>query len=757
MTGPPRVPRGKRDPHRPSAVILLYHRVTRLRSDPHATAVNPDRFAAHLEVIAASWRALSLTELLRGLETGRIPDRAVCLTFDDGYRDNLDEGEPLLARAGIPATVFVTSGVLHTGREFWWDQLERLFLTPGTLPDRLSMRLGRRRFRTTLGSAATYDEQAAREHAGWSVRSEAAPTRRHAVFLRLMRRLKRLDGEARGRALEDLHEWAESDADYFRETHRPLDADALAVLAGRDAITIGAHTVSHPRLSKLPRRKRWAEIAQSRTSLEEITGAPVTHFAYPFGDTARAVTAVRDAGMTAGLMTRPAAVSLGADPYLLPRLYVGDWPAEDLETMVEAHLSPASAGVSPDASGTGPDIASAGAYEYVAETLGPRLLVVAPSGRALFVANWASNEVASFQIDPGTGSLTAAVRSPFHAGSNPRAVTLHPSGRFLYASNWEDHTLSAFRVHEDGGLDPVPGSPFATERYPRNIRFDVGGRFGYVSNSGSATISSYRVDIETGVLTPTPGSPVTTEARPRSAMLGPRGRFLFAAHEGTSIITSFCIDQKTGDLAASPGSPISSGRDPRFVTVDPGGRFAYTANQRSNDISGYTIDEETGALRAVPGSPFRARRRPFQVLIDVAGRFVFVANQGSRSLSAWVIDRDSGALAPVPGVSFRTGRGPIWPTVDPTGKWVYVANRKSDDISGFAIGRDGGSLSPLPGSPWKTGTGPRAVTIDGTGRHLYVANAGSGTISGFEIDPSTGALSPVPGSPVPSGWISDPK
>jgi len=320
-------------------VILLYHRVTRLGSDPHGIAVNPDRFAVHLDVIASLWHPISLSELLQGLETGRIPDRAVCLTFDDGYRDNLDEAEPLLARAGIPATVFVTTGVLHTGREFWWDQLERLFLMPGSLPDRLSVRLGRGRFRATLGRAAAYDEEAAREHAEWSARSETAPTERHTVFLRLMHRLKRLDGEARERAIDDLHEWAGSNVQSPRQTHRPLEADAVAALAGKDAITIGAHTVSHPRLSKLPRRKRRTEIAESRTSLEEITGASVTHFAYPFGDAARSVAAVRDAGMTAGLTTKPAAVSSGADPYLLPRIYVGDWTAEDLETVVETRLS----------------------------------------------------------------------------------------------------------------------------------------------------------------------------------------------------------------------------------------------------------------------------------------------------------------------------------------------------------------------------------------------------------------------------------
>jgi peptidoglycan/xylan/chitin deacetylase (PgdA/CDA1 family) len=63
---------------------------------------------------------LSLRELFQGLHEGRLPQRAIVLTFDNGYADRLYAAKPLLERFHIPATVFITTGSL--GHEFWWDE-----------------------------------------------------------------------------------------------------------------------------------------------------------------------------------------------------------------------------------------------------------------------------------------------------------------------------------------------------------------------------------------------------------------------------------------------------------------------------------------------------------------------------------------------------------------------------------------------------------------------------------------------------------
>src|SRR4030095_8520096 len=87
------------------ALILMYHRVAELRNDPYLLAVQPNHFSDHLEVIRRHCFPIKLQQLVKALANGRIPKRAVVITFDDGYADNLLNAKPLLERYGTPDTV----------------------------------------------------------------------------------------------------------------------------------------------------------------------------------------------------------------------------------------------------------------------------------------------------------------------------------------------------------------------------------------------------------------------------------------------------------------------------------------------------------------------------------------------------------------------------------------------------------------------------------------------------------------------------
>jgi peptidoglycan/xylan/chitin deacetylase (PgdA/CDA1 family) len=110
------------------AIILCYHRIADLPQSPRRLWVSPHRFAEQLEVLTRNFVPLSLAELIKRLQEGKVPEKSVVITFDDGYADNFWNARPLLERFGVPATVFVTTGLVGTEREFYWDELEWLLL-----------------------------------------------------------------------------------------------------------------------------------------------------------------------------------------------------------------------------------------------------------------------------------------------------------------------------------------------------------------------------------------------------------------------------------------------------------------------------------------------------------------------------------------------------------------------------------------------------------------------------------------------------
>src|SRR5687768_13528618 len=121
-------------------LILSYHRVVETSQDPYAISVTPQHFAQQLQILRQYAHPMPLGELVQALQEGDVPPRAVAITIDDGYVDNLYNVKPLLEHYQIPATTFIATG--YMGREFWWDELARILLPPRLLPDRLYLPLG---------------------------------------------------------------------------------------------------------------------------------------------------------------------------------------------------------------------------------------------------------------------------------------------------------------------------------------------------------------------------------------------------------------------------------------------------------------------------------------------------------------------------------------------------------------------------------------------------------------------------------------
>jgi peptidoglycan/xylan/chitin deacetylase (PgdA/CDA1 family) len=101
--------------------IVAFHRVSALLEQDGLTC-EPDQFEEFCRFFQRHFTVLSLSEQLTALRTGRNVGGTISVTFDDGYRDNIEIAAPILRRLGLPATFFVTTGFIESEAIPYWDQ-----------------------------------------------------------------------------------------------------------------------------------------------------------------------------------------------------------------------------------------------------------------------------------------------------------------------------------------------------------------------------------------------------------------------------------------------------------------------------------------------------------------------------------------------------------------------------------------------------------------------------------------------------------
>lgn len=299
----------------PRAALLMYHRVADEHIDPWELAVSPTHFAEHAELLGARRDVWPLSAYVRRLRQGLPPRRAVIITFDDGYVDNLTTAWPLLDAQGLPATFFVPTGLLGTDESFWWDTLADCLLHRRPLPEQIVLddpRGGPNAVLRAQGPAVDDRDGRDRLHLNvWTLLSRCPPVERMTL-------------------LDQLCAIAQTpcDAPSSRRVMTPAEVTALSDQPGME---VGAHTVSHTPLNVLSLPEQREELRQSRQTLQALTGGPVAGLSYPNGayDTTTQGTA-RDLGFTHACTTASGAATWTTDPLALPRLHVQNVDASTL-------------------------------------------------------------------------------------------------------------------------------------------------------------------------------------------------------------------------------------------------------------------------------------------------------------------------------------------------------------------------------------------------------------------------------------------
>jgi len=282
-------------------VVLAYHRVADLERDPQALAVGAKRFRAQMRLLRGRYQLLRLED-----SWPRVERPAAIVTFDDGYADNATTALPILEQEEVPATFFVSVGAVESGREFWWDELERWLLTDAPLPHPIA-----------IGDGP--------DRRAWSTRTQED---RRKLYEALHSQLRDSTPARRERLLEELRA-AIGGVEAPRPSHRPLTTAEIAVLGRSRWASVGAHGVSHTPFSALSLEEQREEMLTSRERLRSWCGAEVASFSFPFGGrrdfTRDSVRLAREVGFRRVAANTPGQIRRWSDPFLVPRFLVRDW------------------------------------------------------------------------------------------------------------------------------------------------------------------------------------------------------------------------------------------------------------------------------------------------------------------------------------------------------------------------------------------------------------------------------------------------
>ncbi len=281
-------------------LILMYHEIA-----PRDTSVfryfpvlctTPESFSAQLDWLTRHFEVISMDEAMHRLTDGTAQDsRAVVITSDDGWMGFHRYGRKALRHRGLPATVYVTTGVLK-GQVPW--------------------------------------------HVRWRLLLEQHPQMLALLAQHLGRAEPFLNADSAISALKGLNYtricslWRQAvEVTRFEEGTLPSDwfigEDEVREALQSD-ITIGAHTVNHPILPNEPEEIVRRDVTASKSNLEALSGQPILHFAYPNGDhNEHVVRCVKEAGYATAVTTTAGWNLLGEDLYRLRRVDVHEAACAD--------------------------------------------------------------------------------------------------------------------------------------------------------------------------------------------------------------------------------------------------------------------------------------------------------------------------------------------------------------------------------------------------------------------------------------------
>lgn len=303
---------GRRLRRHDGTLILFGHRVA-ADDEGYLQGLPPTYLRDQLEYLTRHYEVISLETLVACVEAGTpTPPRSVVLTFDDGFRDNVEVALPILDAFGVSATIFVVTRSLDTGELPWSQRLGYLF---------------QRTEQCTLAhpwlGSAPVPVRSRNERL-----SAYATVKAHLIPLVRVERDRRID------------EFAEL-LTVSPPTDRMMTWEhARAARAGGHAI--GAHSYSHALLARVPFEEARVEMERSRDDVASNLTIDRPMFCFPAGSVNHAlVDLAKHVGFRSAFWPDRAVRlnrSVNADPFAITRVGIPNAPAVQLEAELDGPL-----------------------------------------------------------------------------------------------------------------------------------------------------------------------------------------------------------------------------------------------------------------------------------------------------------------------------------------------------------------------------------------------------------------------------------
>ena len=241
--------------------VLAYHRI----ADPNGAgfdtfepnvSATPAAFAAQMDFIRQRFNVISGRDLVAWLQGEQsLPTHPLLITFDDGYRDNLDHAWPVLQQRNMPAVIFLATNYMGQATPFYWDLIAYCFYH--TTKQEADLPL--------IGLQQWHDKAS-----------------RTAVLKKWLNSLKKLPDQEKWTAVNQLPRLLDVSIspDTFAGLHLTWDQVRTMTATG---IEMGAHTQSHPILTRVSLAQARQELEGSKNRIEAEINQPVKLFAYPNG------------------------------------------------------------------------------------------------------------------------------------------------------------------------------------------------------------------------------------------------------------------------------------------------------------------------------------------------------------------------------------------------------------------------------------------------------------------------------------------